>query len=383
MGHALLSPSSSERWLNCPGSVRLSEKYPNEDSIHSWRGTVLHDLVEKQLADESLPGPGTEFKCPTTPAIVYELTADDLDMVDACVDKVREYQAGFGEVFTEIKLDMQFFIREGSGTTDVLLIVPCVGMWVIDHKFGYNYVSPMSTQLACYAIAAYEKFGSEYLIPEDNINTVILQPATSGPLEEEHLWDWGTLCQLRTDLHEAGERAWIGAPVAEFKAGDWCKYCPAKPECPVLREESRKRVDDVFGPSAEERAEAMSPEEIAAELNMVPALLEYADAIVKRANKMAIEQGVKIPGRKLVQGRKGDRKWSDEKKVEATLRKKKVKVSDMYSQKLKTPAQMEKVTDIDLSAFITQSPGKVTLVPESDKRKEVAPADLVFDKVTE
>ena len=38
--HALLSPSSSERWIACPPSVRLSEKFDEKPSEYAAEGTV-------------------------------------------------------------------------------------------------------------------------------------------------------------------------------------------------------------------------------------------------------------------------------------------------------------------------------------------------------
>ena len=47
--HALLSASSSKRWLHCPPSVRLEEGFPNESSIYAKEGTFAHSLCEYKL----------------------------------------------------------------------------------------------------------------------------------------------------------------------------------------------------------------------------------------------------------------------------------------------------------------------------------------------
>ena len=44
--HALLSPSSSERWLHCPKSVRLSEQFEDTTSVYASEGTEAHALCE-------------------------------------------------------------------------------------------------------------------------------------------------------------------------------------------------------------------------------------------------------------------------------------------------------------------------------------------------
>ena len=44
--HALLSASGAAKWLNCPPSARLEEKFPNESSEYAREGTVAHALAE-------------------------------------------------------------------------------------------------------------------------------------------------------------------------------------------------------------------------------------------------------------------------------------------------------------------------------------------------
>ena len=47
--HALLSASSSHRWLNCPPSARLCEKYEDTGSEYAQEGTDAHSLCEYKL----------------------------------------------------------------------------------------------------------------------------------------------------------------------------------------------------------------------------------------------------------------------------------------------------------------------------------------------
>lgn len=47
--HALLSASSSHRWLNCPPSARLSENYEDKSSDFAAEGTDAHELCEYKL----------------------------------------------------------------------------------------------------------------------------------------------------------------------------------------------------------------------------------------------------------------------------------------------------------------------------------------------
>jgi len=44
--HARLNCSSSERWQNCPGSIREEEVYPNISGAAAIDGTGSHLLLE-------------------------------------------------------------------------------------------------------------------------------------------------------------------------------------------------------------------------------------------------------------------------------------------------------------------------------------------------
>ena len=65
-GHALLSASSSHRWIHCPPSIRLGEKYENRGSEYAAEGTEAHLLCEYRLKqmlgiDMEDPVPGLQY----------------------------------------------------------------------------------------------------------------------------------------------------------------------------------------------------------------------------------------------------------------------------------------------------------------------------------
>lgn len=47
--HAILSASSSDRWLHCPPSARLCETYEDKGSDYAAEGTDAHALGEYNL----------------------------------------------------------------------------------------------------------------------------------------------------------------------------------------------------------------------------------------------------------------------------------------------------------------------------------------------
>ena len=48
-GHAILSASSSDRWLHCPPSARLCETYEDKGSNYAAEGIDAHSLCEYKL----------------------------------------------------------------------------------------------------------------------------------------------------------------------------------------------------------------------------------------------------------------------------------------------------------------------------------------------
>ena len=47
--HAVLSASSSDRWIHCSPSVRLSEGFKDKESDYALEGTCAHALAEYKL----------------------------------------------------------------------------------------------------------------------------------------------------------------------------------------------------------------------------------------------------------------------------------------------------------------------------------------------
>lgn len=44
--HAVLSASSSHKWLVCTPSARLEEQFPNKTSEYMEEGTLAHEIAE-------------------------------------------------------------------------------------------------------------------------------------------------------------------------------------------------------------------------------------------------------------------------------------------------------------------------------------------------
>ena len=105
--HAFLSPSSSERWYNCPPSAWLSEQFPDLGSVFAAEGTEAHRLCEF-LLHEMLGIPDVDPR----PGMQYYTE----EMEEACQgyarfirEKIEKWKtAGASpEVFVEQRLDLR------------------------------------------------------------------------------------------------------------------------------------------------------------------------------------------------------------------------------------------------------------------------------------
>ena len=87
-----------------------------------------------------------------------------------------------------------------------------------------------------------------------------------------------------------------------------------------------------------------------------------------------LKDGIDVPGFKIVTGRMGNRKWSDEAAVEAAFKSYRFKIDQMYDLKLISPTKAEKLLSDNprrwakLEKLITRDEGKPSVAPVTDRR---------------
>jgi len=161
------------------------------------------------------------------------------------------------------------------------------------------------------------------------------------------------------------EEVMSGGRAGQLKAGDHCRWCPAKADCPELRGHTLVLAKEEF-------AEAdMTPEKAAEVLSMAPAIKTYVEAVTKWTHGQ-LDKGVAIPGYKLVQTYGNRRSRVDEELIVRRCRTKKFGKKLIYDTKLKSPAQLEKVVGKELVEEFVEKPLRgTTVVPAADGRKAV------------
>lgn len=357
--HAVLSASSSERWLNCPPSARLCEAYEDKGSDYAAEGTDAHTLCEYRLKQalgipaedpiENLSWYNEEMEeCAAGyAAYVVELLET---AKQTCSDPV---------VMIEQRVDFSRWVQEGFGTADCILIADGV-LNIVDYKHGkgVEVSAEGNTQLSLYSLGALEIFDGIYDI--DRVCVHIFQPRKSNVvrsmMDKADLYQWAD-----TELTEKAQLAYEGQ--GSFSCGEWCRFCKAKAEC-------RERAEANL---ALARYEFQSPallddEEIADILGKVDALTAWASDVKEYALQQAIS-GKEWTGWKLVEGR-SNRKYTSEAAVATTVE---GAGFDPYERKVLGVTAMQKLlgkTRFEelLAPYIEKPQGKPTLVPESDKR---------------
>ena len=365
--HSRFPASASHRWINCPGSIRLSEQVPQETTTsYAEEGTLAHAIAEQKLriaVDRTVKA-----------AELKKLTKDP--MYDGEMDEATTYYAGLvmehynaagntAELMIEQRVDFSDWVPEGFGTSDAIIVNEDV-IEVIDLKYGkgVRVDAEGNSQMRLYALGACAMFGDLYDFKK--VRMTIVQPRLDHVSVEE------------MDLHDLLEWAKVYVvPAAELaakddaplSAGDWCRWCPARAICRKRAEANLELARYDFQPG-----ELLSDIEIADILGKIDELTKWAADVEAYALQQALA-GTTYDGWKLVEGR-SVRKYKDELQVAEKLKAEGFSEAVLYERKLLGITAMEKLVgkkkfSETLGDLVEKPAGKPVLVPESDKREAI------------
>lgn len=360
--HALLSPSSAHRWLQCTPSAVLEESFANQSSSAAEEGTAAHALCEYKIKKAI----GERCTKPVSEADTVEMQ----ECSDAYAEFVLErYEQAKGRcrdplLLIEQKVDFSAYVKDGFGTADCIIVSDNT-LQIIDFKYGQGvlvdaYENP---QMKCYALGALEMYNALYDIKE--VVMTIFQPRrdnVSGyTLSVAELLTWAERV-----LKPKAEQAIRGK--GEFAAGYWCRFCRAKAVCRKRAEENMRLAELEFKPPS-----LLTDREIEDVLKTLPMLTKWAEDVFSYAAEAAIHHGKVWRGFKVVEGR-SIRKYKDETAVIAQAQSH--GYTDIFQTRLISMTAMQKLMgkkkfEEILGGLISKSPGKLTLVPETDKRIQV------------
>jgi hypothetical protein len=355
----IVGGSTAKRVIACPGSVALvAQMPPKPSSKYADTGTLLHntisEILEGRLTPEGAVGLYYEGIVLDQDLLNNKLLPALMALDDIDPDKKMEYACetvvGFGDVLPDV-----------FGSADLLGRIGDTA-YVIDWKFGDGVAVDVeeNPQLMFYAAAAMRTKEVQWVFEgATKIECVIVQPP--------YVKRWETsprrIQMFEHELVRAVKRAL--QPDAELVSGDHCRWCAAKPICPLLT----GAVDRALRSSVQ----ALDVASISAALEEAE-LLEHWIADLRALAFQMLEEGVAVPGYKLVPKR-ATRQWVNETAALDALRDLGVKENELMETSMLSPAKVEKVLkkhklELPRDLVVSVSTGN-TLAPENDPRPAV------------
>lgn len=369
--HALLSASGAHRWLHCTGSPLLEKDFPDSTSVYAQEGTLAHELCELKLKKYTTTMPKGTYTKARNRIMKHELWQNEMEMtsdayLEYVIDTILSYKTA-PVVLIEKRVDFSQYVPEGFGTADCLILAGDT-LHVVDYKHGKGVVvdADHNPQMMLYALGAMSELSLLYRFKF--IHMTIVQPRVNNISEftmtADELIEWGEKV-----VKPKAEAAMSGN--GEFEAGDWCRFCRAKQQC-----KTRYEMNDSLYLELSERHDPrlITLEELGEYLKRGKDMAAWLEDMKEYALSESLA-GADVPGWKAVEGR-GSRAFTDTDEAVDTLIKNGIDESVLYERRVLTLAQMEKA--VGKKAFgelvgdlVVKTPGKPTLVEESDKRPRI------------
>jgi hypothetical protein len=353
----IVGGSTAKRVIACPGSVALVDTMPPKpSSSYADEGTLLHDTIadvlDKHLPPDKFLGRTHESITLTEELIDAKLrpALNALDEIDpeGRMEYAVESRVGFGD-----------FLPDVFGSTDLLGRLGDRAV-VLDWKFGDGVAVEVeeNSQLLFYAAAARRTAETAWAFDgAKEVELIIVQP----PFVKRWVTTLDRVDAFEKELAAAVKIAM--KPDAPLASGDHCKWCAAKPVCPVMT----GAVDRAL----KVKVDALPMDQIAHYLDQAPLI----EAFIKDLQQLAhglLESGTKVPGWKLV-NKRATRQWTNEDKAEAWMEAR--GIYPLKEPELKSPAQAEKdikkmKEKLPEDLIVAVSTGS-TIAPENDPRPAV------------
>ena len=358
----IVGGSTAKRVIACPGSVTLVQQMPPKPSSkYADEGTLLHNAIADVLGQGSPPAShiGASYQGVT---LTEELHAEKLIPALRALDEVDPHR--------EMEFQVEAVVGFGDALPGVFGSADLIGRIgrraiVLDWKFGSGVAVDVeeNAQAMFYAAAAMRTDATRWAFKGvEEVELIIVQPAHAP----HHIKRWvttpGRILNFERELFVAVKTALL--PDAPLTSGDHCRWCAAKPVCPLLT--------GAVGRALQTRIKALDADQIAAYVANAD-LLETWIADVRALAQTMMEQGVRLPGYKLVPKR-GTRKWLSEERALDELAALGFTNEELTETALLSPAKVEKVLkkrklDLPRDLVVSVSTGN-TIAPESDPRPE-------------
>ena len=377
MSHAILSPSSAERWIHCPPSALINAEAPRTDTVYTREGTLAHAICELKARKHFLTGIGPKkFKAAMDKFRADELWADEMDgHTDAYLDALKDIAAGYAappHVTLEQRLDFSEYVPDGYGTADCLMIGQVDGidgdvLHIVDFKYGkgVDVSARGNPQMMLYALGALLDYMSIYDV--FTVRMTIVQPRIKREPDTWEMEARGLLRWAEDVVRPAAKLAAAGE--GEYAEGEWCRFCAIRGSCRARAEANLEAARLDFRKPPE-----LTDEEVGEALTMGRRLKAWLSDLEEYALSACLAGG-EILGYKAVEGR-SVRAWTDADAAFMAARAAGVPDEMLYERKPVTLAALEKVMGKKafgeaLGEYVVTPPGKPTLATSDDRRRAI------------
>lgn len=417
--HALLSPSAAKKWLGCPASLACEVGIPNESGAAAVNGTAMHSLAEAALngvKDGAQPQDfdlvkwfapvltervvvRNEGKGPMVIAADEQpgdvlVTADFVSQVSKYVNYCAPIMAAAEVVEIESRVSLTRILHPGFelngtkletfGTADFVALLkqpaPQDGTYTLivgDLKTGRHKVTAAENkQMMLYALGLLRKYRLSYDISA--VKLFIFQPYAGGadewdttPAALEHFAKFASKQALKAlDAYQRGKN---GLTPAYFRpSNDACQWCRFSEKCNAKVKAASHTMDEM----ADVRTLELTPDVLKAEWDKLPLMRQHI-ADIEKAMYTHLMAGKPMEGLKLVEGRPGNRAWSDTAAVEKLAEE---CFAVLHKEVLLSPTEAEKAIAkeapelwADLEKLIARKPGQPSIAAADDKRPAWTP----------
>lgn len=379
-----LGPSAAKRWLRCtasPGFInRNADKLPRDQSDYADEGIEAHNHAAKALEVYGLYD--------------YDVIKDETmrGHVQGYVEFVLAKLEPGDELLVERRFPL-FYMPKRNGIVDAGILRP--GRIIVnDYKNGFITVDAVENeQMAIYA----RNFVEHLLKRGDKISEdTVVEMNIYQPKEEQPVKNWtvtlAELYQFCERIARTASEILLNPDGGVFypEEDTVCRFCDAKPICTTRAAALLGELPGDVVPEAKvsivpretkvgfPAVESLTLEQVSKLLTVRQDLKKWLDEVSEYGRALALEQGIKVPGFKVVEG-KSNRQWRDEKEAEHVLGYRLTK-DEIYPRSMISPAQAETLlkkknltTRLEnmLSKVIIKPQGGQTLVPDSDPRPDV------------
>lgn len=220
--HAKFSASGAKRWIECPGSVQLSENLPSIETSWAREGTLAHEVLEAVLLKKQLP---------------IDASPEMVEYAQFAARFIADLNPG-APILVEEKVSLEHIHPDTFGTLDVAIVEHFGTLSIVDYKYGVAPISPVENlQLIYYALGVAYQYGYNFV----DVNLWIIQPRVTfdpamWPLPIAKLVSYEEIFKI------AIARSYMYPE--EYKEGQWCHFCKAKNLCPLKINERKNKKEN-------------------------------------------------------------------------------------------------------------------------------------------